>query len=427
VSSNDASGVADALGSALLRPFGALRESRGFRALLMSNVCFFSGVWSHSFILGWMVYAQTQSEIALAVFTSLRMAPLLLGPLAGVLSDRFDRRRVLLIACAWVLLVAAAIAVLTSAGAPPYVVLLGAGLGIGIAHSPSQPARSALTVELVSRERLSNANALNALVFSTTLMVGPAIGGGLVSAFGAPAALWVSTGWYAASLVAMLRVPSHRRRTVEHHDSAWRMLTHGARRLLRNRVVAAVLTITILTNALVYSIYQGFMPVFARQVLDLDAADLGALLTCFGVGGMAGSLIVAALGDFRFKGAVFVVGTGLMAILWALFALSISVWLSFVLLTCAGLASAVFGVLQTTLMLAATPGPLQGRAMGLQELAIGVTPLAAIAIGVLAQRLGIAATTFLTASLLAVALVVIAFVVPALVRYHGTAADHVVG
>jgi MFS family permease len=418
--------AADPVARPRVRPFGAVQESVGFRALLVSNVCFFSGVWSHSFILGWMVYEQTRSEVALAVFTALRMAPLLLGPLAGVLSDRFDRRRVLLIACAWVLVAAATMAALASWGRSPSLVLLAAGLAIGLAHSPSQPARSALTVELVSRARLSNANALNALVLSTTLLVGPAIGGALLTAFGASTALWLTTGWYAISLIALLGVPANRIRSLEHHDSAWRMLTHGAAALLRNRVVAAVLAITILTNALVFSIYQGFMPVFAGEVLELDAAGLGALLTCFGLGGMAGSLVVTALGDFRRKGVVFLVGTGTMAVCWALFALSQWFWLSCGLLMCAGLASSVFGVLQTTLMLAATPHRLQGRAMGLQELAIGITPLAAIGVGLVAQLLGIAWTTFLTASLLAAALVVIGLVVPALRRYNGTAEDHLV-
>ncbi|MDL9980191.1 MFS transporter [Microbacterium sp. ASV49] len=411
------------IAAAALRPFASLQEPGGFRALFVSNIAFFTGAWSITFVLGWMVYEQTHSEVDLAVFTSVRLAPLLLGPLAGVLSDRFERRRLLLVASAWSLVATAAIAALATAGNPAYPALLAAGLAIGIAQSPSQPARAALAAELVEPALLSNANALNSLVFSSTMMLGPAVGGVLVSAFGAPAALWVTAAWYAASFISMQRVPADRPRVTEHHDGAWRMLADGARDILRIRVVSAVLAITILANTLVFSISSGFMPVFARDVLSLDAAGLGALMTCWGVGGTAGSLIVAGLGDFQRKGAVFLGGTALMGLMFALFGLTTAPWLAFLLLTCTGLVSSTFGVLQTTLILSATPPQLQGRAMGLQELAIGAMPLAALLVGATAHVVGIGLTTFLFGMLLAVLLVVIAVTVPALLRYDGVAAD----
>ena len=400
-------------------PFSSIVGNPRLRALLTSNVFFFGGVWTQTLILGWMVFEQTGSEFLLAVFTAVRLLPLLLGPLAGVLSDRFDRLRLLLIAGGWAFAVLLGLAILATAGLADYWVLVAGGLALGLAHSPSQPARSSLVFAFVAPGQLSNATALSSLVFSGTMMAGPAIGGALVSWLGAPAALWISTLWYAVSLLALWPLRRFRDPVRAHHESLGRMLFGGVGRILRIRVVLAVIIVTVATNALMWSIYQGFMPVFAEQSLGLDAAGLGALLTCFGAGGIVGSLVLASLGDFPHKGAVFLGGTAVSAVCWAAFTLSTLPWLSFALMLVAGLASAPFGTLQTTLLLHATPPTLQGRAVGLQELAIGAQPLASLLIGAAADWIGMSAAGFLSIALLALGLVVITLAIPELLRYQG--------
>ena len=410
------------LSAALLRPFSSVQGNREFAGLLLSNVTFFGGMWTLTFILGWMVFEQTGSEILVAVFTTVRLLPLLLGPLSGAVSDRMDRKRLLVIACALAILAAVALAALTAAGLGSFAVLTAGGLLLGLAHSPSQPARAALVAGKVPAEQLSNANALNALAMNTTLMVGPAVGGLLVSAVGTAAALWIGTLWFVLSLIALRGVSGGYREPEEPHGSIWRMLSEGFRAIVRLRVVLAVLLITVATNTLIWSIHQGFMPVFAES-MRLDAAGLGLLLTAFGLGGIIGSLVIAALGDFPWKGAVFVCGIAGMSACWILFALAPTALVAAAVFTLAGLVSASFGVLQNTLMLAATPPALQGRAMGLQELAIGAQPIAALAIGASAQVVGIATTTVISAGLLILFLAVMALSVPALLQYHGTAGE----
>jgi len=78
-----------------------------------------------------------------------------------------------------------------------------------------------------------------------------------------------------------------------------------------NRLTATILVITLFANILIWPVYQSFVPVFAVEILRLDAAGLGWLLTCVGAGGLIGSLAIASLGDFRFKGGLFVIGTGI--------------------------------------------------------------------------------------------------------------------
>lgn len=405
--------------AAPLRVLASLRDSPKFRLLWISNLFFFGGAWTQTLVLGWIVFETTGSEFLLALFTAVRLLPLLLGPFGGVLSDRLDRVRLLLGACAWALCAVAVVATFASVGYVPYWLLLTGGLAIGLAQSPSQPARAALVLDLVGRENLSNANALNAMAINLTQVLGPAIGGTMISTLGAPAALWVSTAWYALSLLALWPLRSQKTARHPHPESAWQMLAGGFRAVLASRLVSAVLLVTLCANILIWPVYQAFMPVFAVDVLHLDAAGLGWLLTCYGVGGLVGSMTVAGLGNFRFKGGLFVFGTATWGLLWAIFALSHSVPLSFALMCVIGLMTAPFIILQTTLLLMTNPPGMQGRALGMQELVIGVMPLSSLVIGVVAQEIGVGATTVGCGLLLATAMLVLASRVPELVRYSG--------
>lgn len=401
------------------RALASLQEHPRFRLLWISNLFFFGGTWTQTLVLGWLVYETTGSEFLLSLFTAIRVAPLLLGPVVGVLSDRFDRVRLLIIAALWAFCAVGSVATMVSFGYTPYWTLALGGLAIGLSQSPSQPARAALVLELVGRENLSNANALNSMALNTTQIVGPALGGAMISAFGAPTALWISTGWYAASCLALLPLRSPNTSRHMNPEPVWQMLTGGIRDILSNRMTAAVLLVTLAANVLIWPVYQGFIPAFAADVLHLDASGLGWLLTSAGIGGLVGSLTIASLGDFRYKGGVFVLGTGAWGVVWALFAISSSVPLSFLLMGGIGLIGSFFGVLQTTLLLMTTAPGLQGRALGVQELTIGIMPFSSLVLGAIAQQAGVGPTTFVSGVLLATSMLTLAVRVPELLRYSG--------
>ena len=407
--------------SVVERTLGSLRGNRAFRLFWLSNLFFFGGVWTQTLVLGWLAYETTHSDFLVAVFGAVRLAPLLLGPFAGAFADRHNRVRLLIIAASWALVAVSVVATLASLGRATYWVLVLGGFAIGLAQSPSQPARASLVLDLVGRQNLSNANALNSMALNMTQVIGPAIGGLMITGLGAPTALWVSTFWYAISLVTLLPLRQYGHVVAGHTESAVRMVTSGLREIARNRLASTVLLITLAANTLLWPVAQSFMPVFAQESLGLDAAGLGWLLTCAGVGGLAGSLVIAWLGDFRFKGGMFVVGTAVWGTLWGLFGLSHSVVASFVLMTAIGVMSAAFGVLQTTLLLMTTPESLHGRALGVQELAIGIMPAASLVLGAFAERYGVDITTFVSAVLLVLMVAVLGLWTPRLLRYGG---DH---
>lgn len=404
-----------------------LRENARFRALWFSNLFFFGGVWTQTLVLGWLVFETTRSELLVAVFTAVRLAPMLLGPLTGAFADRHDRVRLLAVAAFWALLTAGVFSALIGIGRAPYGVLLLGGLAIGLAQSPSQPARASLVLDLVGRRNLSKATALNAMAMNMTQVVGPAVGGLMISTLGVAAALWVSTAWYALSLALLLPLRGagrrHEQASRAQHGSTVAMVVSGFRVILANRLATTTLLVTVAANLLLWPIFQGFMPVLAQRSLGLDAAGLGWLLTCAGAGGLVGSLVIARLGDFRFKGGLFVGGTAVWAALWAVFALTRDVPTAFVLMGAIGVASAAFGILQNTLLLTTTAPDVHGRVLGVQELAIGVMPVASLVLGVAAERFGISATTFVSAVLLVVLLAALSLWTPRLLGYSGIADD----
>ena len=391
-----------------------------YRRLWISNLFFFAGLWTQTLVLGWLVFDITRSEFSVALFTAARLMPLMLGPLSGVISDRFDRVRLLLIAAGWAFCTMSVIATLVSLGLITYWGLVVGGFCIGMAQSPSQPARYALVSELVERDSLSNANALNSIVMNMTQIVGPALGGAMIAAFGPAVALWVSAFWYLFSFLALWRLRGIERPSVRHaEETLLASLTGGMKAVFSSRLASAVLLTTFISNILIWPIQAAFMPVFAKVHLGLDATGLGWLLTSTGIGGLVGSLTIAALGDFRFKGGIFLVGTACCGLLWAAFALSTWLPLSFVIIAAMGMCSAPFVVMQTTLLLMMTEPRVQGRVMGLQELTIGVMPLATVILGAAAQRYGVAMVALVDGLLLAALVAILAIRVPELLRYSG--------
>lgn len=409
------------------RTFSSLRTYPNFRRLWISNLFFFGGVWTHTLILGWLVFDMTGSEFLTGVFTAARLAPMMLGPLSGVISDRFNRVKLLLVACVVALSAIVIVAILVSTGRITFWVVVVGGFCIGLAQSSSQPARFTLVFDFVGRTSLNNANALNAIVLSMTQVVGPALGGVMIAAFGVSASLWFSSGWYVISFITLwgLRDTGETTTDVE-HEPIMKMLSTGLKAVFSHQLAPVVLLITFAANILLWPVYQGFMPVFADVSLGLDAEGLGWLMTCSGMGGLIGSLTIAGMGDIKFKGGLFVAGTAVWAVSWVAFAsaaLTGSVWWSFVLMGLVGLASAPFGILQSTLLLIMTERGVQGRVMGLQELAIGVMPLSTLAIGVAAEMVGIASVAQINGILLLVFLAVLVARAPALMRYTGVQSE----
>lgn len=394
----------------------SLLANRGFLGLWLSNLFFFSSTWMLTQVLGWLVFEETQSGYLLGLFGVFRTAPLLLGPLAGVLADRLNRVTLLMALSGLASAAIAGVAITVANGHGSVGLYLFAGLAVGLAHSPSQPPRMALVTTYVTRDQLSRANALNTVAANLTQVFGPTIGSLLMSSVSNVVALSVAVAFYLASVLAL--APLRRGgATVAPADrvSVYGELVEGLRVVRGSSATIGLLVVTVFANLLIWPVYQTLMPMFGARA-NLGPNGMSLLLTSSGLGGLAGALVIARLGKFHYVGKLFIWGTFACALSWTAFTFAERPWLGIGLMFVVGFSGASFMVLQATILLLAVPEPAQGRAFGFLQLGMAFQPLGALALGFAADWIGATPTVAASSLLLAGIIVVVGLRSPALLR-----------
>lgn len=403
----------------VVRALSSLRTNGDFRYLWLSNLFYIGGNWSLTLVLGWLVFDLTGSELLLAIFTAARLAPLWLGPISGLLADRYNRVLIIKVATMWATFMSVVLGVFILLGYTPFWLLLISGFLIGLAQSPSQPARSSLALQLVGRKNLANANALGSMGFGLTQAIAPALAGLVLGGFGAAIAMIFAASWYLVATIIIWQVKAVHSTVRAEREPMLPMLVEGVRIIARNRLTTTVILITLAANIFIWPITNSFLPVFASDILDLGPAGLGRLMMFMGIGNFIGSFAIATMGDFRYKGGMFVMGSIAWGVGWSLFGLSESATISYGLMLVIGFFGATFGVLQATLMLMTSAPEVQGRALGILELAVGTMPIGTLVLGIFANAFGAGVTTAFSGALFAMTLVIHMVRVPDLLQYTG--------
>ena len=362
-----------------------------FRRILLGNTLATLGSFMQTTSQGWLVLQLTNSPGLLGLMGAVAGLPtLFLAVIAGVLADRLDRRRLLASSYGAAALVAASLAFLTTTGAVQYWhVALAALLG-GILLTVQMPTGQAIISTVVDRAALGSAIALNSAQFNLSRIVGPSIAGLAIAAGGLAIGFWANA--LALAVVALLfaRLPLPPTRAVGRLQTAlWGDLQDGLRFAAREPIVATLVLLAA-APALFVLPYLTFLPVFARDVLEICAPGLGLLTASIGVGALTGALTMAIRRPAGGSGVVLVGGLVTMSISLATFALS-----PFVPLTC--LALAILGASQvayystTNLLLQVrVPARLRGRVHSLYTLtSIGLFPIGNLIAGALAERVGV--------------------------------------
>jgi MFS family permease len=307
---------------------------------------------------------------------------------AGVVADRADKRRIILVAQAVMLVQSLALAVLTQAGWISYPAILLLALALGTASAFEVPTRQAWFVELVGPRDLPNAIALNSSAFNATRVVGPAIAGWLIGVAGVAAAFWANAASYLAVIVGllMIRLPPFQRR--ERTASAFEELREGLAFIRGNRLVRTLVWLIAAMSITAFP-FAMLLPVFARDVLRVGAPGLGWLMAASGLGALAAGVALAA-GLLRVPRGRLLVGAGVsFAVLLAAFALSRTFWLSLALLAGVGFALILNNATVNALLQAAVPNRLRGRVMAVYVfMFLGMTPIGSLQAGAMARLVG---------------------------------------
>ncbi|MCW5971234.1 MAG: MFS transporter [Blastocatellales bacterium] len=419
--------VADPKQSPLGRIFRAF-SYRDYRLLWFGAFTSSSGTWLQQTAQSWLLFQLTGQAFFLGLDSFLSTAPILLFSLiGGVIADRFDRRRILLVSQWLQLIFAFTLAGLTAFGVSSRLLvmsMLTLSFLTGCAQAFGGPAYQALVPMLVERRDLANAIALNSIQFNLARVIGPAIGSipfALISSMMAAAA--VSFGINGLSFVAvMIALISLRVRSIPRPASAepshWRSdLGLGLKFVLHNE---ALRSLTLLSFACAFFGTQltTFLAVFAERIYHTGASGYSVLLSTTGAGAVVGALIVAGLGDIRHKGYAALISQVVFGVIVVCFSLLPWIELGYPLVFLAGVAMMMVFAFTNSLVQLIVSDEMRGRVMSIYMVAFrGGMPLGALVTGWLAQYFQI--TVVLAAGGALLALLGVGFLLsPSRVKEH---------
>jgi MFS family permease len=363
---------------------------RDFRLFLGGQLVSQIGTWMQSVGQAWLVLELTRSPFSLGLVSALQFIPVLfLSPVGGAMSDRFAKRRVLLLTQSTMMLQAFVLASLVWSGNVRYwhVAVLATIYGLG--RAVDIPARQSFITDLVGKPDVPNAVALNSIIFNTARIVGPAVAGLLIARFGVAMAFLLNGISFVAVLAALLAM-----RTDGRPDPAGRVglragligaLTYAA----ATPTVAITLGLLVVMSLLVLN-FNVFVPLIAYQVLQEGAHGFGLLMSSLGAGAVAGAVGLTlfrrdrpSLSTLTWTAAILCAGMLVLATVGH-FAAAAAV------LAVLGCCQILFTTGCNTTLQLATPDALRGRVMGLYALAFaGMTPFGALLIGFVAEHLGV--------------------------------------
>ena len=375
---------------AALNKTGMLSALRypNFRWFWLSTALWAMGRWIEMLALGWLVLDLTNSPLILGLVMACRGIPmLLLGAFGGLLADRMDRRRLLIVTQTGLGLLAFLMAILVTAGWIQVWHATVTTLLAGAVFALSMPARQAFVYDIVGRSNLLNATAMNRIALDSTRIVGPALAGGLVVLLGTGGCFYLMGISYMAGVAFIFMIRGAAGSPVDDRSSTWQNFVNGLRYIRSNRTVLLLLSIEIITDTFAFS-YYAMLPIFARDILGVGATGLGFLMSASGVGALFGLLAVAVLGDFKYKGWLLLGSCFLFGIMLIFFAVSPWYPLSLALLVGAGAASAVYDATMATALQIIVPDEIRGRVLGAYVLTWGMAPLGSAQAGAVADLMG---------------------------------------
>jgi MFS family permease len=363
---------------------------RDFRLFWTGQLISLVGTWMQSVGQAWVVLEITGSPFKLGVITALQFGPMLfLSFLAGALADRVHKRRLLLLTQSALMLQAFALAALDWAGHIQYWHVAVLATVYGIANTLDLPARQSFVVQIVGKNDLINAIALNSAVFNGARVVGPAVAGLLVARYGVAIAFLLNGLSFLGVIGALLAIHNEGEPRPRAGDSLGQEILQGLRYAWETPLIVLILAFMLVTSLFVVN-FGVVVPLVAREVLHEGAHGFGLLMASLGIGAVAGAGALALVGRGRapvwlLAGAALIDAVGLMAL-----GLVRHFWVAAVLLGVMGFAMIVFMASSNTTLQVTVPDALRGRLMGLYAFVfVGMNPFGALFIGSVAEKWGV--------------------------------------
>ena len=367
--------------------FRALRH-RNFQLFFSGQLISLTGTWMQNIAQAWLVYRLSGSSLQLGSVSFASQIPVFLfAPLGGIIADRHNRQHVVIATQTAAMILAFILSVLTLTHTVEVWHIFVLATLLGIVNAFDIPARQSFLVEMVGREDLMNAIALNSSMFNGARIVGPAIAGILVASIGEGWCFFGNGVSYIAVIIglALMRIQERRRPASASH---FEHIIEGFRFARGTAPIRAVLLLLGIVS-LVGMPYSVLMPIFADTILHGGARGLGILMGSTGVGALLAALALAAKSGLRGLGRWIALAAGGFGVSITLFSLSRNFWLSAALLVPVGFCMMLETSSSNTLLQAMVPDELRGRVMSLYSMMfMGMAPFGAFFGGALADRIG---------------------------------------
>ncbi len=377
--------MAGGLASNTLR---ALRH-RNFRLFFTGQLISLIGTWMQSVAQSWLVYRITGSSALLGLVAFASQIPIfLLSPIAGYAADRLNRHRMVIATQVSSMVLALALAALTLTGRIKVWELFVLSALLGVVNAFDIPARQSFLVEMVGRDDLMNAIALNSSMFNGARIIGPAVAGILVAKIGEGWCFFANGISYIAVIWGLLLMQVNPFRPPVVTMSAWHTIREGFHYVARTAPMRAIVQLIAIVSfaGLPYTV---LMPIFADRVLRGGAQGLGILMGAIGFGALGGALLMASRTALKGFTVWIPCAAAAFALSLAGFAISNRMWLSCLMLFLSGFALMIQVGASNTLIQSMVPDHLRGRAMSVYSMMyIGVGPLGALVAGLVADGLG---------------------------------------
>jgi len=356
----------------------------------LSNI----GTWMQAVAQGWLVLELTNSPFWLGLDGFMATAPGVVFTLVGgVFADRIDRRRLLLYTQVVAGMAALGLAALVATSVVNRWMVLGFSLVTGCCMALASPSYLALTYDLVGREDLANAIAMNSTQFQLSRVVGPALAGVAFRVFGLAGCFFANGLSFIAVVVALWMVRTEHRsdlpaKAAKDQQAIWRDLVEGLH-YVRNRPRVSSLLLLAAVNSLFGAPYFTLVPIYARNIFHLGETGLALMMGTSGCGAFLGALLVAYLGDFRRKGWFVLGGAMLFGLCITGFALASHLGLSLMFLFGVGFALVVSISITNTLLQKLVTDQMRGRVMSMFILSfLGTMPVGNILAGTASNHFG---------------------------------------
>jgi MFS family permease len=365
-------------------------QVKHFRIYWLGMFISLIGTWIQTVAQSWLVFQLTNSAFLLGVVGFLGSIPIfILSLFGGVLADRVSKKTVLIFTQSAFMVLAFILAFLTHMRLiTPYQIMLIALLN-GVVMAFDAPSRQAMVVELVGKNHLLNAIALNSVAFNSSRIIGPALAGILVASIGMSGCFYLNGISFLAVLIALSLIRLGHNIKTDRNLSAFQDLKKGLHFIKNNRLILALVGMVSISSIFGVS-YMMLMPIFANDILHVGAKGLGMLMSFGGLGALIAALILARLGDFKYKGRFLILSSLVFSTSLILFALSKLYLLSLIILIFTGGSSVMAIALINTILQIKVNDEFRGRVMSVFMFTFaGLMPFGNLIAGALSEALGV--------------------------------------